>query len=220
MINTYADLFFPDRNVICEAEEKCKALIREQTGFIVVRTMAVTGGYGQKQIYLWLDSASFHRWRLLGEEERKAKEAQLIALYLTCFGIADARQEKMNIPGGTVDRVVINVNGFAEDLIGYAYGHALSPLRKWLDGLYAPVHQVLLYMDYNKTAYLLECEPSFFPELEKDAVRIRTMTFRTLKEYDHFDLLRYEDMKMTIRAHDPVLAKRDNDIYMTNYFGE
>ena len=147
MINTYADLFFPDRNVICEAEEKCKALIREQTGFIVVRTMAVTGGYGQKQIYLWLDSASFHRWRLLGEEERKAKEAQLIALYLTCFGIADARQEKMNIPGGTVDRVVINVNGFAEDLIGYAYGHALSPLRKWLDGLYAPVHQVLLYMD-------------------------------------------------------------------------
>ena len=222
MINNWGDLNSPDKNILSEAEEKFKSRVRERTGYEIRQTMHTPyASFHKRSVDVWLSKDSYEKWMMLEDSEREEVKKEILIAFSECFEIGQYKEGIVVVtPDGIAEEVSVHVYGYLQKLVSYIYSAALSPLREWLAGLYDPVHQVLLYMDYNKPAYLRECEPSFFPELEKDDARIRAMAFHTLKEYDRFDLLRYEDMKMTIRAHDSALAKRDNDIYMTNYFGE
>ena len=207
MIHQLSEYPFKDKNVFSEKEERFKNNLKAIYGISVRQTLFVEGAASQKHLYIWLDLLHHYEIKQTGvfnlDTNVLCTNDALISCYCEAFAItADPNQQ-----------IFVYIFDFKKEIVSFSYGHSIVHIKDFLMKQY-PCDRVLL--DYADTAIVLQAEFSRCQFLSDKIQSNRKDCLAFLKQFDSYDIIDDNDVRIKIIDKDSSSSEWLNDLYMTN----
>lgn len=194
MIKNMSDFPFPCKNIICKQEEDFKSTTEVLFGMKVNQTLFMKGAKNQYHLYIWYDANADDP---CFDEGNDSIQQKLIETYFDCY----------NIPDNDKHETYLHILNYQNALISYSYGHAEASIKKAIQSQYI---RTVVSLDYASNTFIVESD-HVLTDRENDILQT---CYHFLKEYDHYNILTLQDVKIRlIKTGDPINL---NDIHMTN----
>ena len=202
MFQIFSDFPFPDRSIYSPEEELFKKQIIKACGIQIRQTLLSKGSAKQAFLYIWADISQHENFIMTS-----AVKAFFLDAYVQCFRLdRDAYSE-----------IDLNLHDFKENLISYAYGHALGELREILKS--DPMWQDnRLCLDYATITFMIfVSDPAIYAHWEKRTNELKLVCFEEMQKHDPYQVLELSDVRLTFILKDAQATKKWNDVFMTNH---
>lgn len=197
MIENMSDFPYPYKNVVCDQEELFKSMVEKLFKIKIKQTLFMKGANTQYHLYVWYESINDCFFDENGWENNKFIHSNIIKSYLECYNLLDACHSE----------TYLHLSNYRNSLMSYSYGHAVTAIKKAIQGKYAKT-EVLL--DYSSNLFVVKSERSLIDKKD-DIVRI---CYQLLKEYDNYNVINLQDVKVEIISENSDFNL--NDIHMMN----